>query len=38
MAEQVKDPVISLLWLGMLLWGEFSPWLGNFDAVGTAKI
>ena len=23
--QQVKDPALSLLWLGSLLWGEFNP-------------
>ena len=28
---QVKDPVSSLLWFGLLLWyGGFDPWPGNF--------
>ena len=26
MAQQVKDALLSLLWLGSLLWREFSPW------------
>ena len=26
MAQQVKDPVLSLLWLRSLLWLEFNPW------------
>ena len=30
MAQQVKDPVLSLLWPGSLLWCEFNPWPGNF--------
>ena len=30
MAQQVKDPVLSLLWLRSLLWSRFDPWLGNF--------
>ena len=29
-AQQVKDAALSLLWLGPLLYHEFSPWLGNF--------
>ena len=28
-AQQVKDPVLSLLWLGSLLWYRFNPWLGT---------
>ena len=28
-SQQVKDPALSLLWLGSLLWHEFSPWLGQ---------
>ena len=30
MAYQVKDPVLSLLWLRPLLWCGFDPWPGNF--------
>ena len=30
MAQQVKDPVLSLLWLGLLLLHRFHPWLGKF--------
>ena len=26
MAQWVKDPVLSLLWLGLLLWCGFHPW------------
>lgn len=26
----VKDLVLSLQWLGLLLWFEFDPWLGEF--------
>lgn len=29
MARQVKDVVLSLQWLGSLLWHKFSPWPGN---------
>ena len=29
-AQQVKNPVLSLQWLGSLLWHMFNPWLGNF--------
>ena len=25
-----KDPALSLLWLGWLLWSRFDPWLRNF--------
>ena len=28
-AQQVKDPVSSLLWLGLLLWCTFNPWPRN---------
>ena len=28
--QQVKDPVLSLLCLGLQLWCRFDPWLGNF--------
>ena len=30
MAQQVKDPTLSLLWLGSLLWHRFNPWPWNF--------
>ena len=30
MAQWVKDPVLSLQWLGLLLWGGFHPWPGKF--------
>ena len=30
MAQQVMDPVLSLLWLWLLLWHRFDPGLGNF--------
>jgi len=30
MAQWVKDPALSLLCLGLLLWCGFDPWLGNF--------
>ena len=30
MAQQIKDPALSLLWLGLLLWCRFSPWPRNF--------
>ena len=26
----VKDPALSLLWLGSSQWHEFGPWPGNF--------
>ena len=29
-AQQVKYLALPLLWLGSLLWHEFSPWPGNF--------
>ena len=29
-AQWVKDPVLSLLWLGSLLWCRFDPWTRNF--------
>lgn len=32
-AQGVKDPGLSLMWLRLLLWGGFSPW----HAVSTAK-
>ena len=30
MAQQVKDPVLSLLWLWSRLWHRFDPWPKNF--------
>ena len=30
MARWVKDLVLSLLWLGSLLWRGFNSWPGNF--------
>ena len=30
MVQQVKDLVLSLQWLGSLLWHSFDPWPGNF--------
>ena len=29
-AQQVKDLMLSLQWLGLLLWHGFDPWPGNF--------
>ena len=29
-AQWVKDPALSPLWLGWLLWCGIDPWLGNF--------
>ena len=29
MAHQVKDPALSLLWLGLLLWHGFESWPRN---------
>ena len=29
-AQQIKDLVLLLLWLGLLLWYWFSPWPSNF--------
>ena len=38
MAQQIKDPALSLLWLGLLLWHEFkSPAQGLLHAMGEAK-
>lgn len=28
--QQLKDPVSSLQWLGLLLWCGFDPWFENF--------
>ena len=30
MAQWVKGPALSLLWLRSLLWHGFSPWPGKF--------
>ena len=30
-AQQVKDPALSLLWLRSLLWCRFDPWAGKFS-------
>ena len=30
MAQQVKDPILSLQWLWLLLWCQFDPWPGKF--------
>ena len=30
MVQQVKDPAVSLQWLGSLLWQGFKPWPKNF--------
>ena len=30
MVQWVKDSVLSLQWLGLLLWHRFDLWLGNF--------
>ena len=29
-AQRVKDPALSLQWLGSRQWGRFDPWAGNF--------
>ena len=29
MAQQVRDPMLPLLWLRLLLWCGFDPWPGN---------
>ena len=33
MAQWVKDPVLSLQWLGSLLWCRFDPWPRNFHVL-----
>ena len=30
MVQLVRYPVLSLQWLGLLLWLRFNPWLGKF--------
>ena len=37
MAQWVKDPVKSLVWLGLLLWLRFIPWCGNFHLPQAGK-
>ena len=38
MAEQIKDPALSMLWLRLLLWLRFDPPSGELlHAVGAAK-
>ena len=38
MAQGIKDPAFSLLWLGLLLRREFDPWPQKLPyAVGMAK-
>ena len=37
MAQQVKDPVLSLLWPGSLLWQGLDPWPGNFHTFKKKK-
>ena len=34
MTQQVKDLVLSFLWLWLLLWLGFDPWPGNFFFCG----
>ena len=36
-AQWVKDPVKSLVWLGLLLWLRFNPWSGNFHLPQAGK-
>ena len=33
-AQQVKEPVLSLLWLWLELWLRFNPWPGNSTCLG----
>ena len=38
MAQWVKNPLLSLYWLGSLLWLEFGPWPWEFShATGVAE-
>lgn len=30
MTQQVKEPVLSVQWLGLLPWHMFDPWPGHF--------
>ena len=36
MVQQVKDLALSVLWLKLLLWHRFGPWLWKFG-MGAAK-
>ena len=36
-AQQVKDPVLSLLWFRSLLWQRLDPWPRNFCMLGAKK-
>ena len=38
MTQWVKDPVLLLLWLWLLLWCKFHPWLRNFCMLQAAPI
>ena len=37
MAQWVKDPPLSLLWLGVLLRHWFDPWPRNFHVMAVVK-
>ena len=37
MAQQVKDPTLSLQWLRLLLWLRFDPWPGNFHMLRSSQ-
>ena len=37
MAQQVKEPVLSLLLFGLLLWCRFDPWPRILNALGMAE-
>ena len=30
MAQQVRDPALSVLWLWLQMWCRFNPWSGKF--------
>ena len=37
MAQWLKDPALSLPWLGSLLWHRFCVWPGNFSMAWACK-
>ena len=36
-AQEVKDPALSLMWLRSLLWCRFNPWPRKFYSQGKKK-
>ena len=37
LVQQVRDPVLSLQWLGSLLWHIFDPWIGTSTCHGCSQ-